>query len=321
MSFNLIIPVAADVPDFMIHKPYWMDIHPSGNLMLFEAISGLNLEQFDFIYITMLRKHVEFYHFKELLLTQFHLSGLSDKIKLVLLDSPTRSQPETVAVSIEKENIVGAIVVKDADNHFECNLKPGNFVCTYPLDALRNVNPADKSYIDIDDNSFITNIVEKKIISRWFCTGAYGFEDSQLFLSYVKKYQKYKRLYLSHLIYGMLLDRINFTPVSVTDYLDWGKEEDWNNFKNQYRTIFVSFDLVRQESETIIKLINKLYKSEKITIVLVHGKNRLLPNKNETETILKDKGVLYHHFIDKVNIQHLSLINSEDELRRMVEAF
>lgn len=314
MSFNLIIPVAADYPEYNTQKPYWMDIHPSGNLMLFEAISGLNPKQFDAIYITMLRKHVEKYDFGDHLLRQFEIAGLAGKIKLVLLDSPTRNQPETVAVTIEKENIKGAIVIKDADNHFECGLKPGNFVCTYPLDALKNVNPADKSYIDIDDNSFITNIVEKKIISRWFCTGAYGFENSEWFVNYFKQYQKFDRLYISHLIYGMLLNKINFLPVAVRHYLDWGKEEDWNNFKNRYRTVFLSLDLILQKAQTLIPMINRLYESGKTTIVIVRGKNNLSLLNKLPEKILKDHGVRYHHFLNNLNMENLSLAQSEKEI-------
>lgn len=318
MSFNLIVPVAADHPEYSVQKPYWMDIHPSGNLMLFEAISGLNLEQFDAIYITMLKKHVVQYGFEEYVLRQFNLEGLGNKIKLVLLDSPTRNQPETVALTIEKENIIGAVVVKDADNHFECKLKPGNFLCTYPLDALTNVSPADKSYIDVDDNSFITNIVEKKIISRWFCTGAYGFEDSMLFVKYFKKYQKYKQLYISHLIYGMLLDNINFSPVSVINYLDWGNEKDWNNFKNLYRTLFIPYDLVLQKSIDVITAINRLFNTGKTTIVIVHRKDKLSLSEQKPEKLLKDIGLQYHHFINNMNLGNFALISKKNEILKAV---
>jgi len=319
MNFSLIIPVAADHPEYSIRKPYWMDIHPSGNLMLFEAISGLNLQDFDSIYITILQKHMELYDFEKQLIRQFEIAGLENKIRIVLLDSPTRNQPETVAVTIEKENINGAIVIKDADNHFECNLKPGNFVCTYPLDALKNVNPADKSYIDIDDNSFITNIVEKKIISRWFCTGAYGFEDSAVYLNYFNKYLKFDRLYLSHLIYGMLLDHINYSPVSVFNYLDWGKEEDWNHFKKQYQTILLSFDLIQQNLNTLRPLIKRIYESEKITIVIVQGKNQLSFQYPNPEKILKDNKVPYHHYLSNLNLENLTMINSEKEIVDIAE--
>ena len=318
MSFNLIIPVAADHPEYNTRKPYWMDIHPSGNLMLFEAISGLNLHEFDTIYITMLKKHVEKYHYEELLIRQFDLVGLCNKIKLVQLNSCTRNQPETVAVTIEKEKIKGAIVIKDADNQFVCNLKPGNFICTFPLDALKNVNPADKSYIDIDDNSFITNIVEKKIISRWFCTGAYGFEDSLLFVDYFKKYKKLDRLYISHLIYSMLLNKIIMHPVNISDYIDWGKEEDWNYFKNQYRTIFLSFDLIIQKSKVMTPVINRLFESGKIIIIIVQGKNRFTLQEQKPEKILKEMGVLYHQFLGNLNLDNFSLVRSKNELFNMV---
>ncbi len=312
MSFNLIIPVAADNPTYNHQKPYWMDIHPSGNLMLFETISGLDLQKFDAIYITMLKKHVELYSYKELLNRQFELNGYKDKLKIVLLDTPTRNQPETVAKTIEKEKIKGSIVIKDADNRFECTMKPGNFVCSYPLDALSNVNPADKSYINIDDSGFITNIVEKKIISRWFCCGAYGFEDSEQFSLYYEKYKGIDRLYISHLIYAMLLDKTVFHPINVSNYRDWGAEKQWKAFKNKYQTIFIPLNLII-ENPNWITSVNKLFNSGKYYLILVQEKN-ILADVYTKSFISKLK---FHHLIETPYLGKLSLITNYNEISEL----
>jgi len=233
VGFDLIIPVSADRPEYEMRRPYWMDRHPGGNIMLYEAASGIDPGRFDRIWITLLKKHHTMFGLSEIIEEQFETAGLGDKVNIVLLDSPTRNQPETVALTIREGSINGAIVIKDADNRFVCDLSPGNFVCTFPLDALTKVNPGDKSYIAFDDNKFLTNIIEKKIISRWFCTGAYGFEESSSFLEYYDRISGNDRLYISHIIYSMLLDKIDFRPVGVSDYLDWGTEAEWEEFKSR----------------------------------------------------------------------------------------
>ncbi len=314
MSFNLIIPVAADRPEYDLKKPYWMDIHPAGNLMLYETISGFKLEQFDKIYITMLKKHVEQYQFDNFINRQFEELGLRNKLKLVLLDASTRNQPETVAQTIQKENIQGGIVIKDADNRFECDIKPGNFVCTYPLDALKNVNPADKSYISIDDNSFITNIVEKKIISRWFCCGAYGFEESYLFLEYFKKYEKLDKLFISHLIYAMLLDKVIFHPVGISNYTDWGSVREWQAYKNKYQTLFIPLHTI-VENQDCIPAINLLYDSGKYNIILLQEDNTF--TNDQHKNCLEE--LKYHQLILLPYYGNYSLLCLKEEITELIK--
>ena len=318
MSFNLIVPVAADRPEFEDRVPYWMDMHPHGNLFLYEAISGLNLKSFNFIYITLLKKHELKYQISDALMLQFEKVRLIEKLKIVLIESPTQNQPETVAITIEQEKIKGAIVIKDADNHFECNLQPGNFICTYPLDDLTSVNPGNKSYIAIDESSFITNIIEKKIISRWFCVGAYSFEDSALFLNYFKKLAANNKLYISHLIYAMLLDKINFRPANITNYLDWGREKEWKNFKNQFHTILLPLEFVLSNID-IVPYLNKLYHSEKVNIAILAGKNNL-NNLKQIENQLKHSLNLKYHYIFSVPYNgKFSLVKSRKEVINLAE--
>ena len=316
MRFNLIVPVAADKPEYRARMPYWMDIHPGGNLFLFEAISGLNLREFDAIYITLLRTHEEKYQVTKALALQFEKIGLAEKLRVVILDAPTGSQPETVAATIEKEKIEGHIVVKDSDNHFECTLRPGNFICTYPLDALNRVNPGDKSYIAVDDNSYITNIVEKKIISRWFCAGAYGFESAELFLDYYHKHKVHKGLYISHLIYAMLLDRINFKPINIRNYCDWGTEREWQDFKNQFQTLLIPVELFFSDSD-IVRYVNKLYESNKVNIVLLSARNNIY-NGDEIERHLKTTlGLKYHQILTIPQRGNCHLISGKNDLLKL----
>ncbi len=230
MRFNLIVPVAADKPEYANNMPYVFSTGNDGLMLCLKAIQGLNLEVFDNIYYTILRKHDEQFCLKAIFDIQFRRMGLEEKAKVVLLDEPTSSQPATVMATIEKENVEGALMVKDADSHFSCSITPNNLICTFPLDKLTLVNPQNKSYLTIDDGFFVTNIIEKRILGRYFCAGGYVFADGKDFVEHFQRLKGHQRLYMSHIVYSMLLDGKTFRPEICDDYQDWGTAESSKMF-------------------------------------------------------------------------------------------
>ena len=227
MPFNLIIPIAADKPEYLNEIPYLFIPADNGMIPCINAILGLNTAIFDCIYFTILKKHDLLYNLQKLFGTQFKIAGIENKARLIILESATMNQPETVVRTIQTAKLTGAFMIKDADSYFESELSPHNSVATFLLDALNRVNPQDKSYVAVDDMYYITNIIEKKIMSRYFCAGGYVFEDTIEFCNYFEKLKVYDRLYLSHIIYSMLLDNMEFRPIKVKNYQDWGTKEDW----------------------------------------------------------------------------------------------
>ncbi len=227
MNFNLIVPVALDKPEYNNECPYLLTETERGKIPVLEGIQGLTLQLFSAIYIVLLKKHDELYGVSEKL--DRHIAALpyGYKFHLVVLEHPTLSETESVYETIKKEKISGSLLVKDADNFFTCDCIPGNGIAIYPLDALTHVNPQHKSYVTLDDFFNITNIIEKKIIGRHFCTGGYFFEKASDFLFYFEKLQKYHPFYMSFLIFAMLLDGATFRPVFAEKYQDWGTREDW----------------------------------------------------------------------------------------------
>lgn len=227
MKFSLIVPIAGDKQEYDNIMPYIFNLDKDGVMLCIKSILGLNLSTFDNIYFTILNKHNIKYYIDELLISQFKRFKLFDKAKIVVLNKPTRNQAETIYETIKIENITGAFMVKDPDSYFESVITPGNAICIYPLDALNRVNPQDKSYVDVDDMYYITNIIEKKIINRNFCCGGYVFENTNLFIEKYNELSSYKILYLSHIILALLLDKISFRPILVRQYTDWGTKQDW----------------------------------------------------------------------------------------------
>lgn len=216
----MIVPIAADRPEYETHLPQSFTPDIDGTLLCIKSITGLNLDSFNNIYFSILQKHVKRFDIDKLLQIQFARLGLSNA-HVTILDEPTSSQVDTVCQTVNIEHINGSIYVKDADCSFRSEVEPSNSIAIYPLEQLKLVNPQHKSYVTIDDMRFVTNIIEKKIISHYFCAGGYGFENVEDLLQYHARLKSYPGLYMSHIIYAMLLDKKIFRPIDVHDYNDF----------------------------------------------------------------------------------------------------
>lgn len=221
-NFSLIVPIAADKVDYETRIPSVFHVAEDGTLLCVKSILGMNLSRFDKIYFTILKKLDERYSLKDRLLLQFKIHGL-DKAEIVILDTPTSSQPETIYQTIKQENITGGIFIKDADCYLEGEITKANSLAIYPLESLRWVNPQDKSYVSVDDMYYVTNIIEKRIVSHYFTAGGYCFESAKQYNAYYKHFSGQKGLYLSHIVYMMLLNGVLFRPVRVNKYIDFQK--------------------------------------------------------------------------------------------------
>jgi hypothetical protein len=246
---NLIIPMGGKSSRFPGMRPKWMLTHPlTGNIMCVESIQGINLDFFDKIYFVILKEHEELYNASSAILksiknTSFH-DLIMDKVKVTILEDATESQSETVYETILKESIDGFIYIKDSDGYFKCNLdSEENQVTYFDLNNIDEINARSKSYIELDSNGVIINMVEKKVISSSFCVGGYGFNSSTEFCNY---YNRIKRLpgecYISNVIFEMILEGEKFTGNESSHFLDWGTIKSWNNFKSKLYTIFSDLD-------------------------------------------------------------------------------
>ena len=223
MSSNLIVPVAADKPEYSNKLPYVFALGEDGIIVCIKSVLGLPLDRFDNIYFTVLRKHDDLFYIADSLRMQCKRLGLVN-VKIAILDEPTRDQVETVFMTIQQERISGSIYIKDADCYFESKEAIRNGVAIYPIEELEMLDPRDKSYVAVDDMYYITNIIEKSVIGHCISAGGYAFEDCDVFCKYYTSLRHYDRLYLSHIIYAMLLDKKTFRPFLVKNYKDWGSK-------------------------------------------------------------------------------------------------
>ena len=323
---NLIIPVAGKSSRYPGMRPKWLLTHPTGRLMVVESISGLNLDIFEKIFVIALQEHEDQYSFSSGVERCFFDTFGNDiykKLDIILLGAETQNQPETIFQAIEKRKIQGPIFIKDSDNFFKCNINTGNFVTTYDISSMESVNAGNKSYVVTDDNGIIASIVEKKVISSEFCAGGYSFESAAIFREAFIRLREHKNLYISHMIYSMMLEGVEFGTDLASGYIDWGTLKDWNEYKSSFATIFIDLDGVLVENsgryfgklwgETRslsdnVKKIRDLYDTGKCQVIITTSRDESF--KRSTKDQLKRIGIKYHQII--FNLMHCKRIIVND---------
>ena len=283
----------------------------TNRLMVTEAISGLNLDFFDHIYFICLQDHEDKYQFMKGFVSELDDAGLREKSNIVLLPEQTDSQSETVYTFLSGYDLDGFVFIKDSDGFYRCDVEERNQVAYFDLNDMDDINARTKSYVDLDVNDVVTNIVEKKVISSTFSSGGYGFADAKEFCKTFEKLQDMDgECYISHIIFEMMLSGSTFYGTKTTDFKDWGTLDAWNKYKSQYKCLFVDIDgtLITNSShhfppyvgsgepiENNIDFIAELHEQGKTKIVLTTSR----PDKFRQLTImeLQTKGIPFDELV------------------------
>ena len=319
---NLIITAAGLSTRFEGLKPKWMLTHPKGNWMIVEALKNFDFDNVDKVYFGFLKEHIEKYNCRHAIDMCMDELGIKDKAEVVILSDRTKNQPHTVYEVIKQASIEGQIIIKEVDNRFSYGIEDGNFMCYYDLNDTTSINPSNKSYITIGEDGYISDLVEKKVISSTFGCGSYSFENSEDYCEYFEQMSNKTKLFLSDIIKQMIEDGFKFKPIKVSDYIDWGTKEDWFDYVRQYKTLFVDIDgtLVKSsgkytppfwgETEGIkenIEFLNRLYDTGKVCIILTTA--RTSDARVATLNQLKQEGVKYHNIIFDLFHANRTIIN------------
>ena len=283
----------------------------TNRLMVTEAISGLNLDFFDHIYFICLQQHEDKYQFMKGFVSELDDAGLREKSNIVLLPEQTDSQSETVYTFLSGYDLDGFVFIKDSDGFYRCDVEERNQVAYFDLNDMDDINARTKSYVDLDVNDVVTNIVEKKVISSTFSSGGYGFADAKEFCKTFEKLQDMDgECYISHIIFEMMLSGSTFYGTKTTDFKDWGTLDAWNKYKSQYKCLFVDIDgtLITNSShhfppyvgsgepiENNIDFLAELHEQGKTKIVLTTSR----PDKFRQLTImeLQTKGIPFDELV------------------------
>lgn len=243
---TLIIPCAGKSSRFPNMKPKYMLTYPDGKLMIEKTLENINLDVFDRIIITIVKPHDEKYDTKLIMEQVFKDNS---KVEICLLDDFTSSASETIYLTLKKLNVKGSFVIKDSDNqvgvHFDKNIK--NMIVGYDLHKHRDItNIPAKSFLIVNEQNIIQDIIEKRVVSNIICLGVYCFESTDDFISTYENVTAKNisgEMYISHLIsYLLSSNKYIFFVVMADSYKDWGTLNEWKAEQKKYRTYFIDVD-------------------------------------------------------------------------------
>lgn len=238
---TLLLPVAGRSSRFPGMRPKWLLTMPDGKLMVEKAIELLNMDDFDRVILICLKEHIDTY-LSEIALREILNSFGHANIDICVLDEPTSSQSETVAKALKTARVNGSFFVKDCDNMFSVRFTGKNEIAVIDLNDVELIDAKNKSYVETNSLGNILNIVEKQVISNFFCCGGYGFSSADAFLNHFDSISSDKEVYLSHVIYSMLLGDETFVITKAENYTDWGTAREYRHYVRSFVTIFCDVD-------------------------------------------------------------------------------
>ena len=290
---TLIIPAAGKSSRFPGTRPKWMLTHPNGSMMINACIGNFDLSFVSKIIVVVLSDHLEENSIAPKTIAQsFHDAGIKHDVEVISLEKETNSQPETVYRAIKQADIQGACFIKDSDNSFKYAPTAKNEVVFHDLNKCGLIKAHNKSYVSLNRNMIIEGIVEKKIVSPYFCVGGYSFKDAGEFCLSYESLSNKKDLFVSHIVFDRILNGSVFEGGEIKDpstFNDWGTLEDWNRYRSQYSTLFLDIDGVLVENsgryvgkkwgstpsiKENVDAIKKLYESGKTRVILTTSRSK-----------------------------------------------
>ncbi len=229
------------------NRPQYLVRHPNGKMLLERSFEGIFPEKYEKIIVVVLKEDSEIYDAKELILNE-----LSKKypVQIVELEEMTGGPAETVYQAILKEKLSGSIVIKDSDNYVKIPKQmTGNFIAGLNLNEWEKDihNLRNKSFLILNEQNNILDIIEKQIRSEIIGLGLYGFKHTSEFIKAYKKLDDISypinKLYISHIISYLIgySERV-FRYISAEEYENWGDERLWKDMQRDYTLYFIDLD-------------------------------------------------------------------------------
>ena len=246
---DIIIPCAGLSTRFPNMRPKYLLVDYLGRRMI-ELAASPYLGKIR-LHAVILRQHDERYGVSELFSKVF-----GETVNPIILPQPTSGPAETIyqALSMIGLDSDSSFMVHDCDSIFDHDaLGNGNHIY---VDSLANHpdlrTPANKSYVEINDQGIVISVMEKRIISDMFCVGGYQFKSAE---EYRTAYgdlveSSMGEIYISSVIDHLISNGSIFTTKPVNGFVDLGTKEDWERF-NDKPTIFCDIDgtIVHNQSE------------------------------------------------------------------------
>lgn len=260
---TLIVPCAGS--RMIDNLPLFLNLYPDGQLLALKTIEGVYPKNYDKIIYTVLKDTNEKY---DACKTIEKANDGRYNIEFVVLDKPTTGPAETVYQTIIRVGICGEFAVRDS--HAFLRVKKdyvGNFVAGLDLTKYEKTidNLRSKSFIKINEQGQILDIVEKHFCSDVVSAGFYGFRSTDDFKNAYEhlcdKNYGIEKLYLSHIIsYLIGYSQRVFHRAKVIDFEDWSTRSAWQKVQKQNSLCLLNLDSIVFNSEIeeqLVKLSNE----------------------------------------------------------------
>lgn len=227
--------------------PEYLNRHPNGKLLIEHSIEGIYSEQYKKVIIVLYKKDIENYYAESIITSELK----KYPVEIITLNEMTSGPAETVYRAIKIAGVVGEFVVKDSDNYLELdkNLLHGNFVAGLDLNIWeRDIhNLRSKSFLIVNEQKNLLDIIEKQVRSDLICLGLYGFKKAEDFLNAYEHLNDgnypLSKLYVSHIISYLIgyAGRV-FHCINCINYENWGDERLWQDMQRDYTMYFIDLD-------------------------------------------------------------------------------
>lgn len=313
---EIIVPCAGLSTRFPNVRPKYLLTAYDGEMMVQKAVK--NFIDVYSINIVILKQHdIQFDASKKLK----DVFKFNDNVNIIILDEPTSGPADTVYQAIKKANLNPdeRLLIKDCDSFYDAFEIYGNSIFVSKLSDNPNLrNVSAKSYVISNDQNIVSSIIEKKIVSDYFCVGGYQFESIKKYIDSFDNLTSTQtnEIFVSDIIDYMLSNEVVFIHQEVDNFVDVGTLDDWRNF-NDKPTYFCDIDgtIVKtkfgfyHEYEVIQENVDTLLKKIEEGCKVIFCTARSYEHQEITMKMLKTLGFTNYQLVMDVNHSRRILIN------------
>lgn len=296
--------------------PQWISEFPSGETLLENGLNNINLDIYDKIVVVIFKKDLTLP--KSVEITK-RIERNYPKLIFCCLDTITQGPAETVYKAINRLKIRGKLIVKDVDAIFKFdfssyeNFIAGINITKYDSDVY---NLLQKSFLVLNEQHQILDVIEKNIKSEFISMGMYGFHDVSMFKKAFEqlsdKTYPIDKIYISHII-SYLIGRYGevFSYCELKYFYSYDSEHDWIKMLKKYETYIIDLEKCELDIQGDL-LIEKLKKMKKnnLNVILIIPKNI---SNNINKEVMNIFPIIY-----KNNIFPINLIDSFEKFNLML---
>jgi hypothetical protein len=206
-----------------------------GKPMIQVVIENLNIEA-NYIYLVQ-QSHYEKYNLKYL------LNLITPNCKIVTVDGVTEGAACTALLAKELINNNNRLLTVNSDQYIEWNSNEAMYALSADsidggILTFKSTHPK-YSYVKLNDDGFISEVVEKKVISDLATVGLYYWSKGSDFVSYAEKMiaankRSNNEFYVAPVYEEAIIDGKKFRSKDVAKMWSLGTPEDLNYFLKEH---------------------------------------------------------------------------------------